>query len=195
MTLCEKYIDELNKDKESALRYFIKKYEDSLGFYAYKLIRNREAAEEIVSEAFFRLWQNRTTMKNGDYLRSFLFLVTKNACLDFIGSSYERNMGNQVELSPYIEEQKTDALMQIIHHELLQMIAVELDNLPKKQAKIFRMSFLEGMETEEICEVLNTSTSSVYFSRSKALANLRKIFTKRGISLVLLFVLSFIKGI
>lgn len=189
MPLCEKNIEELKKNKESSLKYFIDKYEDSLSFYAYKIVRSKEAVEEIVSESFFRLWQNRANMKNGDYLRSFLFLVTKNACLDYLGSSYEKNMTNQIELSPYIEEKKTDALMQIIYNELLQMIALELDNLPKKQAKIFQMSFLEGMDTAEICEILGTSSSSVYFSRSKAIGNLRRVFIKRGISLVLILCL------
>lgn len=189
MTLCDKHINDLKNGHESGLSYFIDKYEDSLSFFAFKIIRNREATEEIVSESFFRLWQNRSTVQNPDNIRSFLFLVTRNACLDFLGSAYEKYMSNPLELSPDLHEERTDILMQIIYNELLQLISSELDKLPKKQAKVFRMSFLEGMKTEEISEVLQTSTTSIYFSRSKALSALRKSLIKRDISLILFFLL------
>lgn len=185
MSLCDKHIKELAADKELGLSYFINKYEESLSFFAYKITRNTEATEEIVSESFFKLWQRRHKLPNADFVRSFLFLVTRNACYDYINSVQEKQIRSHEELPLDIEENRTDILMEIIYAELIEQVAAELDKLPKQQAQIFRMSYLEGMETSEICEELNTSASTVYFSRSKALVTLRKALEKKDINLYL----------
>jgi len=53
------YLRELHDGRESGLHHFIRLHGKPLRFFAFNLIRSKEAAEEIVSDVFFKLWSGR----------------------------------------------------------------------------------------------------------------------------------------
>lgn len=177
------YVELLQIGDEAGLRYFMSQYGEPLRLFAYRITKNKEVSEEIVSEAFYKLWLGREKAVSVHSIKSFLFLVTRNACYDHTGSSYQKKTTLEVEAILDREEIGPDILTQIIYTELISQIVVELENLPKQQAEIFRMSYIEGMKTDEICDVLDTSANNVYFARSKALSALRLAFKNKDVSL------------
>lgn len=183
MMQIHRYLEKLQLGDEVGLRFFMTEYGEPLRFFAYKITKNKEVSEEIVSEAFYKLWLGREKAVSVNSIKSFLFLVTRNACYDHTGSSYQKRTTLEVEAVLDREDIGSDILTHIIYTELISQIVVELENLPKQQAEIFRMSYIEGMETDEICHVLDTSASNVYFARSKALSALRLAFKNKDISL------------
>lgn len=184
-----KYVDTLRLGQESGLRYFMTQLGASLRFFAFQITKNKEVSEEIVSESYYKLWQDRHKVLSAEHIKSYLYLVTRNACYDFIGSSYHKSAVSEDDALLDIEEPNADLLTQIIYTELIEQIVEELNSLPKQQAEVFRMSYLEGMDTQEICDALGTTTSNVYYARSKALAALRIIFKEKDISLYSVIVL------
>lgn len=161
-------------------------YSASLRFVAYKITRNKEAAEEIVSESYYKLWANRKRMESIHHARSFLFLVTRRAGYDQMSSSAWQPVSDPQEI---LDQQidGADIQAQIEYAELIQKVVVEINKLPKQQAEIFRMTFIEGAETADVCKKLNTTVNNVYFARSKALARLREVFLEKDISLYALW--------
>lgn len=156
---------------------------EPLRFFAYSITKNKEVSEEIVSESFCKLWQGRTNAVSEKAVKSYLYLVTRNACYDYVGSAYRNSVDLDEELLWDSIETRSDILTQMIYAELIGQIVAELDKLPKHQADVFRLAYLEGMDTDEICEVLGTTANSIYFARSKALAALRLVFKRKDISL------------
>ena len=184
-----KYVDILCMGNELGLKYFIAQLGEPLHFFAFKITKNKEVSEEIVSEAFCKLWQRRETMNSYENIKSFLFLVTRNACYDHMGSAYQKKISLSHDDWTCIESKDDDMLGQIIYVELIMQVVEELEKLPKQQADVFRMSYLEGMDTKEICDLLGTSASTVYFARSKALSTLRMIFKEKDINIYMTFLL------
>jgi len=178
-----KYVDILCTGNEVGLKYFIAQLGDPLHFFAFKITKNKEVSEEIVSEAFCKLWQGRQKMTSYENIKSFLFLVTRNACYDYIGSAYHKKVSFSHDDWTSIESKDDDMLGQIIYVELIMQVVEELEKLPKQQADVFRMSYLEGMDTKEICDLLGTSASTVYFAKSKAMSTLRMIFKEKDINI------------
>lgn len=185
------YLEKLKSGNEEGLRYFMSLLGEQLLFFTYKITRNREAAEEIVSESFCVLWQKREKAVSIQAVKSYLYLIARNACYDHVGTYYIKNVQLGDDLIWDSPELKTDILSQIIYTELIEQIVCELDRLPKQQAEVFKMIYLEGKNTEEICESLGTTASNIYYARSKALSTLRQIFKEKDISLYSIFVLLF----
>lgn len=177
-----KYLDMLRAGEEDGLLFFMLQYGEQLRFFAYKITKNREASEEIVSESFYKLWQGREKAVSVEAIKSFLYLTIRNACYNHVGSSYHKTVDLREELLGDMVETRTDILTHIIYTELIDQIVAELDTLPTQQAEVFRLSYLEGLGTLEICETLGTTASNVYFARSKALSALRLIFKEKDIS-------------
>ncbi|MBL1408257.1 RNA polymerase sigma factor [Sphingobacterium faecale] len=182
-------METLKRGDESGLKYFMSHFGESLRFFAFKITKNKEASEEIVSESFFKLWERRTIFSTYEGIKSFLYLVTRNASFDYKELFYNKVVSLIDEEPTYLFNMDTDTLSQIIYAELIVEISLELAKLPKQQAEVFRMSYLEGMDTKEICDALGTTASAVYFAKSKALFALRMVFKEKDINLYMSFLL------
>lgn len=175
---CLQHLEKLQQGEEAGLRYFMRKWGDPLRFFAFKRIKNLHVAEEIVSEAFLKLWHGREHAASVASAKSFLYTVIQNACYDFLGSAHHNKSvaGTDTQLN---KECDRDILAHIIHTELIAQIVLEMENLPPQQAEVFRMAFFEGLETKEICAALNTTSGNVYFAKSKAVSYMRAQFQKK----------------
>lgn len=183
-----KNLKDFKLGRESGLKYLMLKFGNSLRFFTYSIIRNKEASEEIVSDLFYKLWERREHVESLEKIKAFLFVSARNACYDYINSPKNR-IKQEWDLLDTIDNQEADTLHRIIYSELVELIVREVDKLPKQQAVVFRMSFLEGMTTEEICLKLGTSIGNVYFAKSKALSTLRRVFERKDLKLYTIFFL------
>ena len=75
---------------------------------------------------------------------------------------------------------------------MTELLLIEIDKLPRQQAEISKLSFLEGWNTEEICQALDTTPSNVYYARSKALLALKERFKSKNFEYLLLISMSII---
>lgn len=183
-----KHLEDFRLGQESGLRYFIGKFGHALRFFAYSIIRDKEAAEEIVSDSFYKLWKGREKVKSFDNIKAFLYISTRNACYDYTDTLKNRVYAEEDALETMIC-QDVDVLTQIIYAELVQLIVKEVNKLPQQQAAVFRMTCLEGLSTQEVSEKLGTTTSNVYFAKSKAISTLRRAFEHSGFRFFFIFIL------
>lgn len=174
-------ISDLHQGNEAVLRFFMDQYSRSLHFFAFKYTKDEQVAAEIISDAFVKLWECRKKILSTDHIKSFLFLVVRNSSLDHLKSKRNHYLNDEA-LMMELGTGDQDILTKIIYSELIELIMVEIDKLPKQQAAIFRLSVIDGKETKEICEELNTTPGTVYFARSKALSTLKEIFASKKIS-------------
>ncbi|TDS13181.1 RNA polymerase sigma factor [Sphingobacterium paludis] len=188
----DKQIADLQQGKETALCFFMDQYATALQFFAFKFIRDKEASSEIVSDAFVKLWERRSTFESTANLKSFLYLVTRNTCLDHLKQSRNKYAHDETFLQELVCGD-ADILQKIIYTELVALVVQEVKRLPKQQAQVFQLSVMEGRDTAEICEELHTTANAVYFARSKAVAALKKAFEKRNLSPHYLTALLFIE--
>ncbi|WP_206367138.1 RNA polymerase sigma factor [Sphingobacterium sp. SGG-5] len=147
-----------------------------LTYFAQRIVQKTEIAEEIVQDSFVKVWEARHSFQTADNIKAFLYISTKNACLNYIDSADTRRRTYYNELSEDILHPDTDVLTGIIHAETIGIIYNELEKLPAQQAKVFRLSFFEGFSTEEICRELGISSNAVFLARSRAVQTLQKIF-------------------
>lgn len=175
MKTFDRQVADLQIGKEKALSFFMDAYAQPLHFFAFKIVKDREAISEIVSDAFVKLWERRENFHAVESIKSFLYLVVKNGCLDHLRQ--HRHISHQDDaLLDDLQDENQDILTKIIYTEVIALVVQEIEKLPTQQAKIFQLSFMEGKNTQEICEELGTTANMVYFARSKALATLQQVF-------------------
>jgi RNA polymerase sigma factor (sigma-70 family) len=152
---------------------------------ALNYLQNTEDAEEITQDVFVQIHQSMDKFKNQSSLKTWIYRITINKCLDFIKyknsqkrffifgrkSDSEKELQNSSNFEhPGIAlEQKEDAkiLFQIINE------------LTENQKTAFLLSKLDGLSNPEISEIMNlsiTSVESLVFRAKKALQE--KLATK-----------------
>lgn len=180
------YFEEFKAGNQRMLEFCIQQNRVPLLFFAHKFIRDETVCEEIVADSFFKLWQHRARITDLGHIQYFLFKTTKNACLNYL---------EKEKSSPFVhrglegidQQDDRDVQFDIIYIEFIRLLYAELDKLPAQQAQIFQLSYLEGYSTEEICNLLNTTSNNVFYAKSKVLSHLRQRFGKKDMLLALLF--------
>lgn len=150
----------------------------SLVRYAKTLIKDQDASEEIVQDLFFRLWQNRESIKIESSLNGYLFRSVHNRCLRSI--EHNRIVARHAEEMSAKDSELAENPAEILQYkELQEKIAGILDKLPERCGQIFYMNRFEGLKYQEIAEKLSVSVKTVEANMGKALKAFRKELTER----------------
>lgn len=185
--MIDDYADMLNfrNGDLAVLNRLVKTYNRPLLYFANKIINNTQAAEEHVSDSFIKLWQARAQFQTSANIKAFLYISTKNACLNHIKTPHAKQHFDH-ELSDDLLSEEPEVYAKILQAELMEAIYKELEKLPEKQRTVFKLSFLEGLSTEEVCTQLDMSQTAVFANRSRALEALKKIFKDKNMLYYLL---------
>lgn len=172
---------------ESALKDVFELYGGSLFFFAKNMIDNKEEAEDIVAESFIKLWRQRETFVEQRNIKAYLFVVAKNACLNYL-KHIKRKTSSHKELMYLENEGHEEVMNRVIHAELMKIVQDEIEKLPDLARKIFKLTFIEGLKPDQIAMQLSMPAQNVRNNKSRALELLRLSLAKRDfmVSLLLL---------
>jgi len=141
----------------------------------------------LVQDAYVKLWTARGRIQNEAHLKSFLYQTTRNACIDHFRTKAARMEASAVELDENLGQPDADLLARMIHAETLQLVYAEVKKLSPTQQQVFRLTFIEGLNTDEICTELDMTPNAVFIARSKALATLQRVFKGKDLLVYLAF--------
>jgi len=164
-------------DREAFKEMYLDLY-DGLLLFAYSIVRKEDVAKDIVAEGFLKLWERRKHMSSFQHIRSFLFLTTRNACLNHLRSE-KRHEVSHARIRYTLREGESGAEEAMILAELLKVIYLRAQQLPRQCRQVFHLLFVEGLEAWEVAEQLGLSVYTVYNHRARALEILRDGF-RRG---------------
>ncbi|MEC5146317.1 RNA polymerase sigma-70 factor [Chitinophaga sp. 212800010-3] len=158
-------------------------YHDKLHRYAFTILKDSEAASDIVQLVFKKLWEKRNDVVMEEAIAGYLYKTTYSLCLNDIRNNKIRQQHSRLAT---IHTTKTDdnARDKVIAGELTRRIQEVLDDLPPQCRAVFIKSRMDGKKYAEIAKDLDISVKTVEAQISKAL----KIFKAR-LSDYLVFVL------
>lgn len=160
-------------DEEKFIEFLFKSFYSPLCKAVYKIVRDADAAEDIVQEVFYKVWRNRETLDLSKSVKSYLYRSAVNTALNYLEKhkrtiDLEENEVIKSGLSANATEDILDGT------ELEQKINYAIDGLPPRCKAVFVMSRFEEMSYQEIADALNVTVKAVEKQMSKALQILRE---------------------
>lgn len=154
---------------------WIDKYSDYLFNFTISRVNDREKAKDLVQDTFFAGLKSMKNFKGEASERTWLISILKRKIIDHyrkinsikgqaeirVEFNSEDDEGSWLEKRVADPDYKT-AEDNMVNDELGQAIYSCLGKLPNKQATVFRMKTIEGLETETICNDLNITASNLW---------------------------------
>ena len=149
-------------------------YADYLYNYAISRVNNEELAKDLVQETFFAGLNSAKNFKGSASERTWLVAILKRKVIDHYRKRNSKKGKAEVRMSynnegegSWLEEQIADPLSKsendgIENEELGMAIHECISKLPAKQAKVFTMKTIHGMNTEDICNELSINPSNLW---------------------------------
>ncbi len=157
---------------EKELNSLFDAYFDRLSYFAFKLIKDHDLADDMAQEAFIKYWQMRELVENSPVsIKNFLYTTVKNACLNSI--RHEKVVSSYASGLPGEPVSEATVMDTIITAEVLDSLLSAVGSLPEPYQKISRLAYLEGKKNQEIADELGMSVNTVKKQKQKALEMLR----------------------
>ncbi|HEY9195560.1 MAG TPA: RNA polymerase sigma-70 factor [Mucilaginibacter sp.] len=148
-------------------------------------IRQKEAAEEIVSDVFIKCWESRKNLTEVANLETYLFVAVKNQSFNYLKKFSSIHLV-QIEASDEVEFVNTfDPEKELERKELHFLLDKAIASLPQQACIIFRLIKEDGMKYKEVAEILNISPRTVQTQLFRAVKKLSIILSAQQLSVKL----------
>jgi RNA polymerase sigma-70 factor, ECF subfamily len=148
--------------------------------YAMFAIRDRDAAETITQECFFKAYRARESFRGDCSLSTWLMQIAVNLVRDYARSKqfqfWKRAQTSAVDVSEVTEFLKhpgSSAESGVLAREQLKSVWAAVEKLSRMQREVFLLRFVEEMELREIAELMGMKESTVKSHLYRALNTVR----------------------
>lgn len=172
--------------EEEGFNYFFHELYKPLVHFAFTLLHNTEAAQDVAEDSFLKLWEKRETIESLSSIRPYLYATVHNRCIDLIRKQ-KHQAAHIAHLKKAGEKLAPDVAQGIIISESMHQLYLAIQNLPSKYNRIFNMLYVQGKEIKEIARELNLPLSTVKSQKQRALELLRQQLPHLGYLLVFFF--------
>lgn len=129
--------------------------------FARTLVSGKEAAEEIVSDVFIKVWEKRKELEKIDNLKVYLYVSTRNTAFNYLEKQKRNSTYSLDDISGRFASVYLDPEQLLITAEMLALIQKAIDQLPPQCRIIFKLAKEDGLKYREVAEVLNISVKTV----------------------------------
>jgi len=176
--------DLLKSGDRDAFTEIYNRYHWALHIHAYKWVRNREDAKDIIQEVFSNIWKKHHLLSFEPNLSLYLYASVRNRIFNFLShqqveTSYITSLGSFLNKGECI----TDHLVR--ENQLKAIIEKEIENMPKKMQLVFQLSRNKHLSHKKIAEELNISEQTV---RKHIQHALRILKVKFGVLAIIYFI-------
>jgi RNA polymerase sigma-70 factor (ECF subfamily) len=134
---------------------------NNLHRFCFSFVKSSEAAEEIVSDVFIKLWQIRNKLPEIENLKVYLYQIAKNFCLNYITRHFKNPVSSlhDIDIEAVISLDNPEELC--ISADIINTIQQAIRQLPPQCRLIFQMVKEDGMRYKEVAEILHISALTV----------------------------------
>ena len=151
---------QLKAGNKSAFTRLYELYSQPLYLNLLKLLKTEQAAEEILQNIFFIVWEKRETIIINHSIRGYLFRIAENKVHDFF-----RKLKRDRKLYEYIQEvscgEYEDVEIKILHSEEADLLNKAIEKLPPQRKQVFYLCKMEGRSYLEVSQLLGISSSTI----------------------------------
>lgn len=175
-------IREAKKGNKAAFAQLVKRYEDTVYRFSFKVCRNRTHAEEALQDTFISMYRNLGSFDGRSKLTTWLYRIAANNCLmkrrrkkiDSVLESYDEASVNADGMLqhrvPRWDETPADIVMK---RELNEVLEKAILKLPPDYRIVFVLRDVEGNSNEETAKIVGISVEATKSRLRRARAFLR----------------------
>lgn len=159
-------------------------YEKKMYAVAYKILNNREDAEDIVHDTFQALIENLDKIIEIECHKTWNFIVTiiKNKSFNLYHKK-KKSSASAMEDYNMLPQLFSKTLENAIEEQELQQVIVKaILTLPDNYRNVLYLHYYNELSFEEIAEVLEMSNSNVRQIAVRARKRLEEVLRKRGVA-------------
>ena len=163
------------------------RFRRELMLHCYRMLASYDDAQDLTQETFLRAWAKRESFQGRASLRTWLYRIATNACLDFLEKRRDREpiptdlqgaggTGTEVVyLQPWPDSQPDDPHTQAVARETIELaFIVAVQHLPARQRAVLIHRDVLGWPAQQTADTLELTLASANSALQRARATMRE---------------------
>lgn len=151
--------------------------------YAFKIVVDRDVAEDITQNFFIAIWENKNLSISTEIFLPYAYRSIKNACINhYKHCEWKEDFLESVN-KEWMEQLQEEEQEEFCYSHQIQSA---LSKLPPKCKETFMLKSISGLKYKEIAEIMGISVNTVKYHITEAFRLMREEL-KSILSLFVLF--------
>lgn len=165
-------IERLQAHDQAAFSYLYDHYSKALFTVIYGVVQQTEVAEDVLQEAFVKIWQNvRSYDSSKGRLYTWMLNIARNTAIDRTRSKDFSKQAKTTELTDNVYDEKG-----VVHSSINDIgLKKTLERLPEESRRLLELSYFQGYTQEEISKMLGIPLGTIKTRIRSTLLQLRKL--------------------
>lgn len=171
------YINQIIEGNSNAFAVLVDRYKGFVFTLAYKMMKDREEAEEVAQDTFLKVYKSLNKYKGESKFSTWIYKITYNTCLDRLKKKKEKNVVYIEDFSERELKAIENILDAIDEKDRNQKIQDCLHLLLSEEAFLLTLYYFDDQSIEEISKVMDTNANNIkikLFRARKKIASILK---------------------
>lgn len=172
------YINQIIEGNSNAFAVLVDRYKDLVFTLSYKMVKNKEEAEEISQDTFIKIFKSLNKFKGESKFSTWVYKITYNTCLDRLKKNKKENSVVYIEDFSEHQVKAIETVFDTIDEkERNQRIQDCLLLLPSEDAFLLTLYYFDNQSIEEIAKVMDSNANNIkvkLFRSRKKMASILK---------------------
>jgi RNA polymerase sigma-70 factor, ECF subfamily len=170
---------------EQSFSLLLHRYRTPLVNFLYRMVRNREQAEDLAQEVFLRVYRARADYVPSAKFTTWLFRIATNLALNSVRDHRYQRMEISIDAPVTVDaedgderqldvaDNRPDIEQHLVEETRRKMIRHAIDKLPEKQRAAVLLHKYQELDYNEIAKILSCSESALKSLLFRAYETLR----------------------
>lgn len=175
-------IEQLRQGDETAFKQIVESTKGLVYNTALGIVQNPEDAEDVAQEVYIQMYESINAFKGESKLSTWLYRISVSKSMDHLRKKKRKKRFAFVQSLFGANQELVHDPPDFVHpgvkvdsKESATALFKAIDQLPAKQKIAFTLNRLEGLNYQEISEIMHLTVASVESLLHRARKNLRKI--------------------
>ena len=150
----------IQDDSHEAFSILVQRHTERFYRLAYRYLQNKETAEDVVQDAFVKLWEDpaRWQAERKNKFTTWFYRIVVNLCLDRQKRKKPLELGDQEIL---IADERQTPDVEVLNKEKHKILENEIAALPERQRTALNLCFEEGLSNQEAAQVMGLNLKAL----------------------------------
>jgi len=169
-------IEACRRGEREAFDRLVERYQRDVYRLCYRYVNNHEDANDLAQEVFLKAWKAIGRFRGESALRTWLYRIAVNACLNFRAA---RRPAAE-DLPEALADPVPGQAARVESEEEARRVRAAVERLPGKQRATLILKVYHELTHEEAAAVLGSTVGTVKANLFHALGNLRRLMAEEG---------------
>jgi len=179
----ESLMERIQKHDHRAFSCLVERRSDMFYAAAYRMVMNRQEAEDIVQEAFLKLWDKPKSWKsgNGAKFTTWFYRIVMNISLDKLRRQKNGNGDVDQDLIDQMASGDMAQDRELEINEEQKALDRALKTLPENQLMALNLCFYEEMSNKEAADIMGIGVKALESLLMRAKSGIKNYLHREGI--------------